>query len=732
MTGVDLAAQYGVGGYFAIFVSPPNGKAVDVTFFRGAPTKIGSFSWADPFGAATAQITFPSITQRERAGTGDLKWLVPNADVDILYFDLNTGEYAPWAWEGYLVSEDIAEDGRVFTAKGALFQGDNFLAAPEYPQQPVPYELLIKESFDPAANPSLRTQALKTTFPSDWKEVVPKYASGTPWYMKPWGVTTGQKWTGLTSRSTGSWEPRVTGFVQTLLSVMYTADGGQWTIAHEKGRQPVLKVRPALRQPNPKTYEVVVGSHGVQVSVSRDFTQSANVIYAQGQDLAGTQFSGQQVANDGSSTYYEPFAALPHVYPATDTNKRLLPYMMRKESMLQLPQGIDELAARDIAVTQIRKHADPGFVGSVTLTIDPMQDGEAVPRYLIKAGDTILVKGLVGTDVLFHIAESTIDIDSETVTLSVDTKFRDLLTVEEVKARTRDALDPVRLLQAGRFSVTVQDMVKPWSYAQGSGIIPSGGTVDATPLFTKYMANDAKFPWTDYTTQYPPSKFPEFYIKVPKRRADADKNWGLVNRDDKALGIPVKMSQAGSIRLTQIAAYDRDGNVKPVSFHVGIYGNKGITYSNMPSIPKAWLDSKTDVEAKRARDIGYEAGQHYPFFKDAFETQKSTGEQQSQPNYLLSSDANQIIAWGNYYERAGYSPGQMSIVGRDNPTGMLIDEANWSYDTTNTTDFDPYSTANTAKMTNAGMVYILIYCDDNDDEDVYFLGRMFRNEPTGS
>jgi len=730
MTGADITSRYGAGGYFALFITPPGGASIDVTFFRGAPTDIGTLTFADPFGPTTAQFTFPSITQKERAGTGDMKWLVPNSDVDVLYFDLNTGEYADWAWEGYIISEDITEEGRAITCKGAFFQLDNFLAAPQYPQQPIPYELLIQDAFDPAGNPSLRTRALTTTFPEGWTEVVPRFNKDTPWYLKPWGVAAGQRWTGITSRSTGSWEPKLTGFVQTLLSVMFTADGGQWTIRHKRGRQPTLLVRKALRYPTDDTYVVDVGAHGVKISASRDFSQSVNVVYAQGQDLAGTQFSGQQVANDGSTTFYEPFAALPTVYPATDTNARLIPHMMRKESLLQLPQGVDAIAARDIAATQVRKHVDPGFTGSIELQVDPMRRGVASTRFLIRAGDTILARGLMGTDVLFHVSQATINAKDGSVSLTVDSKFRDTLTVSEVMARTRDALDPVRQLQAGRFSVTVQDMVKPWSYSEGSGVIPSGGTADATPLFTKYMGSDARFPWTDYTTKFPPRDYPEFYVRVPARRDNADKNWALVNRDDGVYGIPVKMSQAGSIRLTQIAAYDKLGNVKPVSFHVGIYGSKGISIVSMPAIPQAWLDSPTDPEAKRARDLGYLAGQRYPFFKDAFERFKGSGELQSEPVYLLADGANQIMAWGNYYERAGYSPGLMSISGRESWTGQLVDETTWSYDTTNTTDFDPYSAENTANMTNSGMLYVMIYCDDQD-EDVYFLGRLWRAEAAG-
>src|SRR5690606_21791166 len=121
------------------------------------------------------------------------------------------------------------------------------------------------------------------------------------------GVKTGDKWTGLTTRNTGGWEPVLTGFVQTLLSVMYTEES-QWTIYKKTGRIPVLKVRPTLSAPNDDTYEVYNGTPGTEITLNRDFTQSANVIYAQGTDLAGSSYSGQVVSTDGQRTHYEPFA----------------------------------------------------------------------------------------------------------------------------------------------------------------------------------------------------------------------------------------------------------------------------------------------------------------------------------------------------------------------------------------------------------------------------------------
>jgi hypothetical protein len=123
----------------------------------------------------------------------------------------------------------------------------------------------------------------------------------------------------------------------------------------------------------------------------------------------------------------------------------------------------------------------------------------------------------------------------------------------------------------------------------------------------------------------------------------------------------------------------------------------------------------------------YAAGQRYPFFKDAFEPVLADGTQQSQPNYLPAGGIDMLMAWGNYYEPAGYSPGLASA--GSPKTGKLSDETPWSYDLSNTPGFDKYSVANTAKNPTAGMAYVLIYCDDQGTSPVYFLGRLFQSNP---
>ena len=719
MSNPVLGQLYAPGGHFRIFARPPqSGQRIDITLFRGAPTKIESMSSNDPFGDAAATLSFPQITGRDKPGQGDLFWLVPWTNIDIVWYNTER-QPTDWVWEGLMVSEDIRDASSGISLKGALYQADNFLAAPWYPQYPVPYEILIKQALDPAVHATLGTTPLQVIFPDDWPLVVPQPATESYlWFLKPWGVSPGQKWTGLTSRSTGSWEPSLTGYVQTMLSVMYTPDGGQWTIVKRTGRAPVLQVRSVIMAPTADTIEVYFGVPGVHISLSRDFTQSANVIFGTGTDKAGTTFSGSQVSSDGQSTYYDPFAFLPIVHPSNPSNPALNLNVRRKEMRLQFPQGMSTLEATKMAQTHLQRLADPGFTGTVQLNNDPLKGGLPYNRMLIRAGEQILVKGFRGTDMLFHITSSTVSPSNGTVSLNIDSKFRDALTVGEVLARTKDALNPVTLLQVGKYSTTVQDSIKPWSYQTGSGVVPSGTELDATALFTQLMPPTERFPWTETLRRYPPKTYPNYYIRIgPRSVTNADSNWSGITRLGRYYAsIPIRMSQAGTIRLSQFVIVDENGNIIPSPFHVSLYSNT-VTRDDMPRIYTGVVGAG-----------GYPAGQHYPYFQGAFEHLKPSGEEQDQIDPMLPNGAGLVVGWGNYYQAAGYSPGSSTTPGAT-PTGQLVDETAWGFDTSgNSLAFNQYDAKATQNNSNAGILEAMAYCDGQGDRPVFLIGRLFRAE----
>lgn len=152
MSNPQIIEHRDTGGHLRVFFSSPGKKRRDVTMFRGVPVQINSMTSTDPFGDASAQITFPQISGFEKPGSGDLDWLVPFANVDIVFYE-EDGTHSGWVWEGMLFSETPASTGTSFALKGALYQADNFVAAPWFPQYPVPYELLIKTLWTPSPTP---------------------------------------------------------------------------------------------------------------------------------------------------------------------------------------------------------------------------------------------------------------------------------------------------------------------------------------------------------------------------------------------------------------------------------------------------------------------------------------------------------------------------------------------------------------------------------------------------
>jgi hypothetical protein len=422
------------------------------------------------------------------------------------------------------------------------------------------------------------------------------------------------------------------------------------------------------------------------------------------------------------------------VWPRSN-NPRFNPHAKAKETMIRFQDGVDQVSAMKIAQGQYQRFSEPGITGSITLQTDARYaDGYLCPRMLIQAGVTIRIKGLFGLreGVLAHVTSVSADFTSLTTTLDFDTKYRDALTVEEVKARTRDALTPMRALQVGKYSNTVQDLLLPWSYAEGSGCVPTA----SRELFMERMPSTAKFPYEEFTRQYPPKNpaYRPYYVRInPTTTTDSSKNWAGVPRDGSAaLSIPIRMSQSGSIRLSQFAAYDKDGNVLPVRFHVSVYGNPTVGPDSMPKFYDAPANDPEGPGIKFLRPknipVEYAVGQAHPFYENAWETIKADGTAHESDWVLTAEGSELIVGWGNYYEPAGYSPGRASR-GAER-TGLLSDDVSWSWDTSQS--LDPLSPENNANEEYAGMLSVMIYCDEQGTEPVYFLGRFFRNEPGAS
>jgi hypothetical protein len=732
-------------GFFRTFATPPGGFQREITMFRGAPMKIESATTQDPFTEVTASMSLAQVTVFDTPGEGDLDWLVPDCDIDIVW--QNVGGYDfNWRWEGYIASYNFNLTGSESTfhldLKGAFYGLDDYLAMPSHPKRPIPYEILIAQAFDQSEHPA-HLGKFQMLFPDDWDLKVPPFED--PRYLsalKPWGIGTDMRWTGFTSRNTGSWEPLLTGHVQSLLSVMFAEGGSQWSIRNRGQRRPELYLR---RIPEPDAddiIEITLGAPGVTLDGSRDFTQRAGVIYGAGQDEAGIAYSNVQISPNGLKTYYKPFAYSPRMWPRKD-NPRYDTDTKPKETMLRFQDGVDELSAFKIAQGQYQRFAEPGITGTITLTTDPrLSSGELMPRLMIRGGQSVRINGLFGVreGVLAHITQANADFTGLTTSLTFDTKYRDQLTVEEVRARTRDALTPMRALQVGKYSNTIQDLVLPWSYQAGSGIIPT----PAKEFFNEKLPTNATFPFEEWTKKYPPSNpsFAPWYIKISKTDPDnSNNNWSAVKRNGKAVyAIPIRMSQAGAIRLSQLAAYDKNGNVLPVKFHLSVYNSNGIAINSMPQLPGARTDDDFP-KYRAARKVdgtiipttygtkmidGVSTSMTHPFYEGGWESVQPDGTNWPWPLDVNGSPQEIVVGWGNYFEPAGYSPGRAS---KGAPrTGLLQDDTSWSWDLSQSgyIDLNKPSESDTEE---AGLLHIMIYCDDQGDQPVYFMGRFIRSEP---
>lgn len=708
------------GGSWKVYFTS-RGIRTDVTFVRGAPTKVGNVGFTDPFGPSSATLTFPSITLLDELGEGDLSWCVRHALVDIEW--VTTEGETLMVWEGMALSRDWSEDdiggNLAISAQGLLRVLDNYLAKPEYVWRPLPYEYAILKAL---RRPNTRLATPRLEWPEWWSTVFDraKFGKDQPWAM-PQGVTQGSKWSGLVTRSTGNFDQVLTGYVQTILSAWGT-DRGRFTVDLDRNRVPVIRHRDFKTDPDTADAFIDLIVPGVNLTLSEDDSQRVTDVYGQGTSLNGQVFTGQKVTSDGTRTFYEPWAARKETWPAGPTNPWWDPDVLPKEVAINFPPGVSELDAAYIAKRQVERFSVAGLTGQLSLKVNPVDAlGRTVYRQTLRAGMSITIKGIYGrpSGVIFHITESNVD-EMGNLNATLDSRFRDALTVQEVRARGRDSLNITRAIQVGQYNPVVPDQLYPWSYAEGSGFMPLG----SQKLFTEFP--NAVFPYTAVTRARPPKdpKWRKYYARVGPMTGNADDNWANAGTDSATGFKPyaIRLAARGDIRLLCVAAYDEDGNVAPVGFHVSLY----YVTPQVSSMPV--------ISATSTNRGGYLVGQHYPFFDQAWESVREDGGVPTNTQ-LVTAAAELIVGFGTGYEKAGYYPSSSAVSG-SKPTGLLVNETGWGFDFTTRAGNNATPSQNTAaqnRTREAALAYVMIYCDERPDNlkatPIYFLARAFRREP---
>lgn len=232
---------------------------------------------------------------------------------------------------------------------------------------------------------------------------------------------------------------------------------------------------------------------------------------------AETWANGPNSANLGGSRF-DPLAADPRtirwLFTSNGSLKAASPTydgsVMANEVLFSYGEGISKRDAIKAARKQLALNMeDPGWYGTITLTSDP----EEMSRHDLRAGMNIRLKLFNGDAAgrLFHIAQARHGHNdpAHPVTLTVDTKARDLLNVVQMIDRDRESRqDPAKnYLNQRRRSANVRDAVVGWDKEAGYGVIPDrdlqGGRWNMIPVVTGQFGRILS---TELTVE-PPCKF---------------------------------------------------------------------------------------------------------------------------------------------------------------------------------------------------------------------------------
>lgn len=142
----------------------------------------------------------------------------------------------------------------------------------------------------------------------------------------------------------------------------------------------------------------------------------------------------------------------------------------RYELDLNYGAGSTPAQAKVSATLQIARDRLPGYVGTITLQADTREDS----RFFIIPNQGIKLIGYNGRDVLLHVVSVDRDYDSLTVTLTVDEKARDAMTVAAIRERDKAAkADPARRPGfSPKRSSLEQDLTVEFDGDSPAGVIP--------------------------------------------------------------------------------------------------------------------------------------------------------------------------------------------------------------------------------------------------------------------
>ena len=501
-------------------------EGTDITYWNGAPTASPEWTDLEPFGSGSASIPMPQVTAFHSPGSGSMSWCRAGANVTIRIKPVSGS--AVTLFTGVLASfgHDETPESNTFTLTcvGDLFVGDLQLRKPAFNTAPRDIGTVIKRELDSVVSRRYsripkKVVGAATSVLGGWEPKI----TGLAQQLLSTAITKGRQWTvACQNRSPVLVRKNTT-------TAHWTISNGQrgtevklsrdWTQAHNViygegiapngGRWRNSKY-PNWRPDNTPRYPFNNPSNTIKLGVKDRNTDTGNGvsvwqrrvgrrvtgIFSTG-DLAELRSiqrnAGIQVDNSlgpqswaatfatGSNTgtldgaWIAPLAAARAVEPqlyASDgaklgANPNYNNRVIRVERYINFGEGVTKKEGARAAREIVARDSDPGWVGTIKLTIDPEENS----RFLIRAGQNIRIRHWRGGGtLLLHIAAVT---HSQTQSeLTVDTNARDYPTLDAIRNRERQAVDPALAYMKPRGqSRTPQDM-PVFDAEAGGGEIP--------------------------------------------------------------------------------------------------------------------------------------------------------------------------------------------------------------------------------------------------------------------
>ena len=237
-------------GRLVVFVG---GK--DITYYRGAATKISTLSWQRLGNFETANFEIPAITVYDRLGEGELSWLKDSALVNVVKVAPDNSMETIWLGTINAISPTAENIGVSITAHGLIFDATYKVA-----KAPV-------RASDAERQEDIGTDIARTLNATQglWSAVKPVS-------------------TGVIATKEPAWESSLE-YVKSLLSLAVTDAGKSWTVWIDEARR--ASICQVQNIPNRKTFTLVAGQDGVEDNLAIDTVSGVTTIYGHGVTSSG-------------------------------------------------------------------------------------------------------------------------------------------------------------------------------------------------------------------------------------------------------------------------------------------------------------------------------------------------------------------------------------------------------------------------------------------------------------